>query len=230
MLAGLPPQMGLYASVLPIIAYAALGTSMTLAVGPVAVASLMTASALTPLALPGSPEYVTLAMVLALLSGVMLVVFGLMRLGFLAHFLSHPVISGFISGAAVLIAIGQLRHLLGVRIEADGVVQTVVALITALPRTNPVTLAVGLGSVVLLGIARSRLPGWLVAMDLPRPRAELIARLAPMAVVVLATVVVSGFNLDQVAQVAVVGAVPAGLPQLPSASQLFPGWSRCANS
>ncbi len=224
MLAGLPPQMGLYASVLPIIAYAALGTSMTLAVGPVAVASLMTASALTPLALPGSPEYVTLAMVLALLSGVMLVVFGLMRLGFLAHFLSHPVISGFISGAAVLIAIGQLRHLLGVRIEADGVVQTVVALITALPRTNPVTLAVGLGSVVLLGIARSRLPGWLVAMDLPRPRAELIARLAPMAVVVLATVVVSGFNLDQVAQVAVVGAVPAGLPQLPSASQLFPGW------
>ncbi len=106
MLAGLSPQMGLYASVLPTITYAAFGTSMTLAVGPVAVASLMTASALTPLALPGSPEYATSAMVLALLSGVMLVVFGLMRLGFLAHVLSHPVISGFISGAAVLIAIG----------------------------------------------------------------------------------------------------------------------------
>jgi len=224
MLAGLPPQMGLYASVLPIIAYAAFGTSMTLAVGPVAVASLMTASALTPLALPGSPEYAALAMLLALLSGVMLVVFGLMRLGFLAHFLSHPVISGFISGAAVLIAIGQLRHVLGVRIEADGVVQTVVALITALPRTNPVTLAIGLGSVVLLVVARNRLPGWLVAMGLARSRAELIARLAPMAVVVLATVVVGVFDLDQVAKVAVVGAVPAGLPQLPSVSQLFPGW------
>lgn len=224
MLAGLPPQMGLYASVLPIIAYAAFGTSMTLAVGPVAVASLMTASALTPLALPGSPEYAALAVVLALLSGVMLVVFGLMRLGFLAHFLSHPVISGFISGAAVLIAIGQLRHVLGVRIEADGVVQTVLALITALPRTNLVTLAIGLGSIVLLVVARSRLPGWLVAMGLARPRAELIARLAPMAVVVLATVVVGVFDLDQVAKVAVVGTVPAGLPQLPSVSQLFPGW------
>jgi SulP family sulfate permease len=224
MLAGLPPQMGLYASILPIIAYAAFGTSMTLAVGPVAVASLMTASALTPLALPGSPEYAALAVALALLSGVMLAVFGLMRLGFLAHFLSHPVISGFISGAAVLIAIGQLRHVLGVRIEADGVVQTVFALITALPRTNPVTLAIGLGSIVLLVVARSRLPGWLVAMGLARPRAELIARLAPMAVVILATVVVGVFDLDQVAKVAVVGAVPAGLPQLPSVSQLFPGW------
>lgn len=224
MLAGLPPQMGLYASVLPIIAYAAFGTSMTLAVGPVAVASLMTASALTPLAMPGSPEYAALAVVLALLSGVMLVVFGLMRLGFLAHFLSHPVISGFISGAAVLIAIGQLRHVLGVRIEADGVVQTVLALITALPRTNPVTLAIGVGSIVLLVVARSRLPGWLVAMGLARSRAELIARLAPMAVVVVATVVVGVFDLDRVAKVAVVGTVPAGLPQLPSVSQLFPGW------
>lgn len=224
MLAGLPPQMGLYASVLPIIAYALFGTSMTLAVGPVAVASLMTASALAPLAAQGSLEYAALAMTLALISGVMLLTFGLMRLGFLAHFLSHPVISGFISGAAVLIAIGQLRHLLGVKIEADGVVQTVVALVNALPRTNLVTLAIGLSSVVLLVLARSRLPGWLVAAGLARPRAELFARLAPMAVVVMATLAVAVFDLDQRARVAVVGAVPAGLPQFPSFTQLFPGW------
>ncbi len=224
MLAGLPPQMGLYASVLPIIAYAIFGTSMTLAVGPVAVASLMTASALTPLAVPGSAEYVGLAMQLALMSGVMLVAFGLFRLGFLAHFLSHPVISGFISGAAVLIAIGQIRHLLGVRIEADGVVATVVALIAALPGTNLVTLAIGLSSVTLLVLARSRLTGWLMAAGLARTRAELVGKLAPMAVVVLATVTVSLLELDQTAKVAVVGHVPAGLPALPLADQILPSW------
>jgi len=222
MLAGLPPQMGLYASVLPIIAYALFGTSMTLAVGPVAVASLMTASALTPLAVPGSAEYVGLAMQLALMSGVMLVAFGLFRLGFLAHFLSHPVISGFISGAAVLIAIGQIRHLLGVRIEADGVVATVWALIAALPGTNLVTLAIGLSSITLLVLARNRLPGWLMAAGLARPRAELVGKLAPMAVVVVATVTVSLLELDQTAKVAVVGHVPAGLPALPLADQILP--------
>lgn len=224
MLAGLPPQMGLYASVLPIIAYAFFGTSMTLAVGPVAVASLMTASALTPLAVPGSAEYVGLAMQLALISGVMLIAFGLFRLGFLAHFLSHPVISGFISGAAVLIAIGQIRHLLGVRIEADGVVATVVALIAALPGTNLVTLLIGGASITLLVLARSRLPGWLVAAGLARARAELLGKLAPMAVVVLATLAVGLLELDKTARVAVVGHVPPGLPGLPSADQILPGW------
>jgi MFS superfamily sulfate permease-like transporter len=96
-------------------AYALLGSSMTLAVGPVAVVSLMTASALQPLAAVGSADYVTLAMLLSLLSGGMLLLFGALRLGFLAHFLSHPVISGFISGSAILIAVGQIKHLLGVK-------------------------------------------------------------------------------------------------------------------
>jgi SulP family sulfate permease len=100
MLAGLPPEVGLYASILPLIAYALLGSSMTLAVGPVAVASLMTASSLAPLAAQGTPEYLAMAILLALLSGLMLIGAGLLRLGFLAWFLSHPVISGFISGSA----------------------------------------------------------------------------------------------------------------------------------
>lgn len=112
LLAGLPPEVGLYASILPIVAYALFGTSITLAVGPVAVASLMTASALQPLAAAGSPEYIALAVQLSLLSGVMLLAFGMMKLGFLAHFLSHPVISGFITGSAVLIAVGQFKHIL----------------------------------------------------------------------------------------------------------------------
>lgn len=143
LLAGLPPQMGLYASILPIVAYALLGSSMTLAVGPVAVASLMTASALQPLAATGSPEYVALAMLLALLSGGMLLVFGALRLGFLAHFLSHPVISGFISGSAILIAVGQLGHLLGVKAGGAHALDSLVNLAQALPSTNLTTLALG---------------------------------------------------------------------------------------
>ena len=127
----------MYASILPIIAYAMLGSSMTLAVGPVAVASLMTASALQPLAAAGSPDYVALAMLLSLLSGGMLLLFGVLRLGFLAHFLSHPVISGFISGSAVLIAVGQIKHLLGVKAGGTDVSDTVAVSYTHL--TLPTT-------------------------------------------------------------------------------------------
>ena len=114
LLAGLPPEMGLYASILPVIAYALVGSSMTLAVGPVAIAALMTASALQPLAIAGTTEYVQLAMGLALISGLMFMAFGALRLGWLAYFLSQPVVSGFVSGSALVIALGQLRHVLGV--------------------------------------------------------------------------------------------------------------------
>ena len=136
MLAGLPPQAGLYASLLPIFAYALFGSSMTLAVGPVAVASLMTATALAPLAIVGSVDYAALAVILALLSGVMLFVFGVLRLGFLAYFLSHPVISGFISGSAVVIAIGQLKYIFGIQIPRGGIITTLHGLIVGLPQLS----------------------------------------------------------------------------------------------
>ena len=97
MLAGLPPEVGLYASILPIVVYAWFGSSMTMAVGPVAVVALMTASALSPLAAAGSAEYVSLAISLAAISGVVLVGFGLLKLGFLSHLLRRPVISGSFS-------------------------------------------------------------------------------------------------------------------------------------
>ena len=137
MLAGLPPQAGLYASILPLIAYAALGSSMTLAVGPVAVLSLMTASALAPLAAPGSPEYAALAVQLALLSGLLLLVFSALRLGFIAQFLSQPVVAGFIAGSAILIVLSQLKHVVG----------------------SPATTALGLGTIAFLLAARIGLPG-----------------------------------------------------------------------
>lgn len=214
LLAGLPPQVGLYASLLPLVAYALVGSSMTLAVGPVAVASLMTASALQPLAVHGSPEYVALAMQLALLSGVMLLAFGALRLGFLAHFLSHPVISGFITGSAVVIAVGQLPHLLGVKVQAHGVWETLAALAHALPQTQPVTLALGGGSVLFLWLARRFLAQGLARLGLAAGVAELLAKLAPMAAVLVTTALVAALGLAETAGVRIVGAVPQGLPSL----------------
>lgn len=214
LLAGLPPQMGLYASILPIVAYALLGSSMTLAVGPVAVASLMTASALAPIAAAGSAQYATLAVVLALLSGVMLLVFGLLRLGFLAHFLSHPVISGFISGSAVLIAIGQLKYLLGVKASGESAWQTLLALFHALPQTNLVTLALGLGSLLFLLFSRRYLAGILNSIGMPQKTADIAAKVAPMLAVIFSTAIVSVWDLDTHFQVSIVGSVPQGLPAL----------------
>ena len=114
MLAGLPPEAGLYASIAPLLVYGVLGSSRVLAVGPVAVVSLMTATAIGDLAAIGSAAYWSAATTLALLSGLVLLLMGVLRLGFLANFLSHPVISGFISASALLIAAGQLKTILGI--------------------------------------------------------------------------------------------------------------------
>lgn len=214
LLAGLPLEVGLYASILPIVAYALLGSSMTLAVGPVAVASLMTASALQPLAAAGSAEYVGLAMLLSLLSGGMLLLFGLLRLGFLAHFLSHPVISGFISGSAILIAVGQLKHLMGVKAGGGNVLDTFLQLAHAVPQTNGVTLGVGAGSVLFLLLARKFLAPWLVRAGVDAKLAELASKLAPMLAVLVTTALVAVLRWDESAGVSIVGAVPQGLPML----------------
>lgn len=214
LLAGLPPEVGLYASILPIVAYALLGSSMTLAVGPVAVASLMTASALQPLASAGSAEYVALAVQLSMISGVMLLAFGALRLGFLAYFLSHPVISGFITGSAVLIAVGQLKYILGVKVAGSGVLETLLGLARALPQTRPVTVAIGVTSLLFLLLARRYLAPVLTRLGVPAKAAELMTKLAPMVAVIASTAVVGLFKLNETAGVSVVGNVPQGLPQL----------------
>ena len=228
LLAGLPPEVGLYASILPMVAYALLGSSMTLAVGPVAVASLMTASALQPLAASGSAEYLAMAVQLSLLSGAMLLAFGALRLGFLAHFLSHPVISGFITGSAVLIAVGQLKHLMGVQVAGNNVFETIHALINAIAQTNPVTFLLGLGSVVFLWAARRFMATALSKMGVSAKAAELASKLAPMVAVIVSTALVAVFRLDETAGVSVVGAVPQGLPAfgfpMPDWSALGPLW------
>lgn len=214
MLAGLPPEVGLYASLLPMVAYALFGSSMTLAVGPVAVSSLMTASALIPVATAGSADYISLSILLALLSGLMLLVAGFLRLGFLAWFLSHPVISGFISGSAILITIGQLKYLLGIQFSSAGVLSTLKNLSLHLYETNAVTAALGIAAVVFLLFARYYLAKLLKLIGLSEKMADLLTKLAPMVVVIVSTALVAVYNLDQQAHVAIVGHVPGGLPSI----------------
>ncbi|MEO1173488.1 MAG: SulP family inorganic anion transporter, partial [Myxococcota bacterium] len=113
MLAGLPPIYGLYASTLPLVAYAILGTSRQLAVGPVAMDSLLVAASVGTLAEAGTEPFIAYATLLAGMVGVLQLLMGLARLGFLVNFLSRPVLSGFTSAAALIIGLSQLQHLLG---------------------------------------------------------------------------------------------------------------------
>lgn len=214
MLAGLPPHVGMYASILPLVAYAVLGSSMTLSVGPVAVASLMTASAVAPLAAAGSAEYVLLAMLLALMGGVVLLLLGLLRMGFVANLLSHPVISGFVTGSAVLIALGQLKPLLGIPAKGETALELAVSLFSRAGNLHVPTAVLGLSSVLALWASRRFLAGGLRRAGMGNKSAEIVAKLAPMVVVLLAIAAVVGFGLDTDAGVGVVGSIPAGLPSL----------------
>ncbi|PKM29869.1 MAG: sodium-independent anion transporter [Gammaproteobacteria bacterium HGW-Gammaproteobacteria-11] len=207
MLAGLPVQVGLYASLLPLLGYALFGSSMSLSVGPVAVTGLMTATLLAPLAAAGSADYLQLAIWLALLSGLMLFVAGLLRLGFMANFLSHPVISGFISGAAILIVLSQLPYLFGLPRLPEG--------FSGLPalaaQINWLVAAVGAVCLLALLYARNRLAGHLQRLGLGSVMATLLARLTP--ILVLALALLASSVLDFAGRgVPVVGSLPAGLP------------------
>lgn len=209
MLAGLPVQIGLYASLLPLLGYALFGSSMTMSVGPVAVTALMTAALLSPMAAVGSAEYLQLAIWLALLSGVLLFVLGLLRMGFLANFLSHPVISGFISGASILIVFSQLPHLLGLARMPVSPAQ----LLAEWQLVNSLVLLMGLASLVWLLYARTALSSHLQRVGVGPVLATLLARLAPILVVGLGLLVTALWRLDE-RGVPVVGSIPAGLPSL----------------
>ncbi len=212
LLAGLPPQFGLYVSILPAIAYALLGSSMVQAVGPVAVTAIMTYAVLSPLAIPGSDRYIELAAALALLSGLMLLACGLLRLGFLSQLLSRPVVSGFVSGSAVLIVVSQLKYLFGLALSGDNSGAVVLDLLTHLERVHRPTLAVSLVALALLIVVRRWLAGWLRRAGLGTSVAAFVVRLMPLLIVLLATLLSAWFELDSRHGVAVVGAVAVGLP------------------
>lgn len=212
LLAGLPPQAGLYVSIFPVIAYAMLGSSMVQAVGPVAITAIMTYAVLSPLAIPGSSEYIVLAAVLALFSGLVLLVCGVLRLGFLSQLLSRPVISGFISGSAVLIIISQMKYLLGVALQGRSSIDLAVDLLGQLVHIHGPTLGIGLAALLVLAFARYGLAGVLGRCGLAAGGSALIVRLMPLLVVFGGTLAVVAFNLDRSGGVAVVGSIAAGLP------------------
>ena len=213
LLAGLPPVVGLYASILPLVAYALFGTSRALAVGPVAVVSLLTAAAVGEVAAQGTADYLAAAIILAFLSGVILLVMGLLRLGFIANLLSHPVVSGFITASGLIIATSQLRHILGVDARGDNLVDIVAALVAAAPETNPATLAIGTLATAFLFWVRRGLKPILSRFGLSPGAAALVARGGPVLAVAVSIIAVIGFDLES-AGVEVVGAIPQGLPDL----------------
>lgn len=211
MLAGLPPVVGLYASILPLFAYALFGTSRTLAVGPVAVVSLMTASAAGAVAAPGTAEYWEAAITLAALSGVMLVVLGLLRLGFLANLLSHPVISGFISASGVLIATSQLKHIIGVKAGGETWPEMLSGLAGSLGKINLATLAIGVPATLFLFWVRKGLKPALQRLGLSPRAADMTAKAGPVVAVAVSILAVIGFGLEAEG-VSIVGSIPQGLP------------------
>lgn len=213
MLANLPPEIGLYASLVPPVLYGIFGSSRALAVGPVAIMSLMTASATAAYA--GTAGRLEVALVLALISGLLLLAMGVLRLGLLVNFLSHPVISGFTSAAALVIAFSQLRHLLGLEM-AGGLpfFETVRQSALHLASANPATAALGVGSVVLLLAWRGPVGRLLRSFGLPEALAGPIAKGGPLVVVAGGTALAALFHLDVSAGVATVGAIPEGLPGL----------------
>ena len=217
LLAGLPPEMGLYASILPLVAYAIFGTSRALAVGPVAVVSLMTAAAVGNLALQGTAEYALAAITLAFMSGVMLLVMGIFRLGLLANFLSHPVIAGFITASGVLIATSQLKHIFGIDAHGHTMVELLRSLFENQHLTNPITLLIGGLTVGFLFWVRNGMKTMLLGLGLKPRLADVLTKAGPVLAVVVTTLVTWGFDLEAQG-VKIVGEVPMGLPPLSAPS------------
>ncbi|MCK0097992.1 sulfate permease [Qipengyuania sp. S6317L1] len=211
LLAGLPPVVGLYASILPLVLYAIFGTSRTLAVGPVAVVSLMTASAAGAVAAQGTAEYLEAAITLAMLSGVMLAILGLLRAGFLANLLSHPVISGFITASGILIATSQLKHILGIQAGGDNWPEMLGSLAASIGATNVWTLAVGIPATLFLFWVRKGAKPALERIGLPSRAADMTAKAGPVVAVALTILAVIAFDLGA-RGVNLVGAIPQGLP------------------
>ena len=213
LLAGLPLQAGLYASILPAIVYAFFGTSGVLAVGPVAITSLLTFSALSPLALPGSDEYVLLAILLALMSGVCLLLMSALRMGFLANFLSHPVMSAFVSGAAIMILLGQLKGVTGIPVQGANLPDQLISFYYGLDQLHLKTLGIGLVFLVFLYWSRNYLTSLLKKLGFGQSNAALLARMAPLVLLVVATLAIGLSGLDEQG-IKIVGKLPLQPPSI----------------
>ncbi|WP_421856006.1 SulP family inorganic anion transporter [Marinomonas sp.] len=213
MLAGVPPEVGLYSSILPLVLYALFGTSTSLSVGPVAVASLMTATSLAVIAEQGTASYLTGAITLALLSGAMLVIMGVMKLGMVTNLLSHSVISGFISASGIIIALSQLKHILGIQAHGDNVVTQLLSMLENIDQFKPITFVIGVSVIAFLLLARRHAKRFLITLKVPEASAASLAKTAPILGVLSSLAVVYLYDL-QSHGVAITGHIPAGLPNL----------------
>jgi len=213
LLAGLPAEAGLYASIAPIILYTIFGTSRALAVGPVAVVSLMTAAALSNIVEQGTMGYAVAALSLAALSGIILLAMGLFRLGFVANFLSHPVIAGFITASGIIIAASQLKHILGINAEGHTLLDLVISLTQHLSETNWITALIGILATGFLFWVRKGLKPLLQRFGLSDGLTGVFVKTGPVAVVVATTAAVWAFGLADKG-VKIVGDVPQSLPPL----------------
>ena len=228
LLAGLPPEMGLYASILPLLVYTLFGSSRVLSVGPVAVMSLMTAAALGALSL--SPQdYIVAAMTLAFMVGLLLLLLGLFKLGFVANFMSHPVVTGFITASAILIAMTQVPSLLGITAHGHTLPEMLPSLLEALSATNLPTAALAGLTLLWLFWSRKGLAPLLRKLGMSANAATMAARVSPVVAVILTTLAAWGWQLDAQG-VATIGQVPAGLPGLSLPSFSLELWQTLAGS
>ncbi len=222
MLAGLPPQMGLYASILPPVVYALFGTSRTMSVGPVSVAAIMIASALAAPEISQLGNPVESAVILALEGGLMMLLMATLRMGGLVNFISHPVLTGFTSGAAILIIFSQLPQLLGIeklqcKLDAS-------CYINNIQQYNSVTLGIGVTSILVLFFFSKTFTSLLKKTGIDDTLAMAISKSGPLLTVVLGTVLVSQMNLGDTNAVKIIGSIPSGLPDLSLDFNLSEKW------
>ena len=212
LVAGLPPETGLYASIFGLAVYSVFGTSNTLSVAPVAVISLMTAAALAKLPIEDPAEILNAAFVLALLSGIGLFFLGLFRLGFMANFLSYPVISAFVTASALIIGMSQLKHLFGIESEGHNLIGLGLSLLDSIHQTNLIALGLGIVSIGFILWCKARMEWLLVKIGLPSYFAKVVSRTGPVFIVIASSSVAYIWRLDLYG-LQLLGQIPSGIPK-----------------
>lgn len=213
MLAGMPPVTGLYASILPMVVYALMGSSTVLGPGPSALRSIMSLATVGTVVSAGGADFIAASAVLAVMVGLALLVMGALRMGFMASFLSQPVLSGFITASGLLIGMSQLKHVLGMPLGGDDVPSFARSLAAHFGEVHGLTLAVGLGALALLWAARRWLKPLLCRIGVPVVAADLAGKASPLLVILLSIALTTALAWPQQG-LAVVGDIPQGLPSL----------------
>jgi len=226
-LAGLPPEVGLYASMAPLILYAIFGTSRALSVGPVAVTSLMTLAAVAPIAAQGTPEFLGAAMALALMMGLILIILGFLKLGFLSNFMSYPVMSGLGTAVGIQIATSQLTPILGIPSEGETFLAQIISLVKNSSQINVYIAAIGVPSFIFLLLVRKYLVNLLTRAGMSKGLAGILAKMGPVIAIIITILVVAGLGLDKQG-VKIVGRVPTGLPAIALPPFDLSLWSKLA--